>query len=100
MSTVHPQTESAGASSSNDSQPHFRGGSWLLEDATAALGASHSLVAQTEISLARALADTGHTDLALDHAASAERQLSALYGADHARTVAARELIHSLEARR
>jgi len=54
MSTVHPQTESAGASSSNDSQPHFRGGSWLLEDATAAdiftpekLSDEHRLMAQT-----------------------------------------------------
>jgi hypothetical protein len=76
------------------------GFSTLLEDVTSALGASHSLVAQTEISLARALADTGRTALALDHAITAERQLSALYGAEHSRTVAARELIQSLEARR
>ncbi len=35
MSTVHPQTTPAGAPSSNDPRPHFRGGSWVLEETRA-----------------------------------------------------------------
>ena len=54
MSTVHSETTRAGVSSSNDSRPHFRGGSWVLEETRASdvftpekLSDEHRLMAQT-----------------------------------------------------
>jgi alkylation response protein AidB-like acyl-CoA dehydrogenase len=54
MSTVHSDTARAGASSSNDSRPHFRGGSWVLEETRPSevftpekLSDEHRLMAQT-----------------------------------------------------
>ena len=54
MSTVPSETARAGVSSSNDSRPHVRGGSWILEETKASdvftpdkLSDEHRLMAQT-----------------------------------------------------
>ena len=54
MSTATPKTARDEVSSSNDSRPHFRGGSWLLEESEASdiftpekLSDEHRLMAQT-----------------------------------------------------
>jgi alkylation response protein AidB-like acyl-CoA dehydrogenase len=54
METIHSESAPGRVSSSNDSRPHFRGGSWLLEDTEACdiftpekLSDEHRLMAQT-----------------------------------------------------
>jgi len=69
----------------------------LLADVEQHLGADHSLAAQTEASLARALVDAGEREQALPHARIAQERLTQLYGPDHPRSVNARELLASLQ---
>jgi serine/threonine protein kinase len=68
----------------------------LLADVTEALGADHSLAAQTEISLAYALSDAQRPAEARLHARAALERLTEAYGPDHPRTARARELVTSL----
>jgi tetratricopeptide (TPR) repeat protein len=70
----------------------------LLADAERALG-DHWLTAQTQASLAHALADGGHAEQALPHARAAALALTASYGADHPRTRNAAALTAELEER-
>jgi tetratricopeptide (TPR) repeat protein len=68
----------------------------LLGDIARVLGQEHWLTAQTRVSLARSLLDEGKAAEALPLAESAAAQFLKLYGAEHARTATAQDLVKSI----
>jgi hypothetical protein len=59
----------------------------LLSDIVASLNDESSLAASARLSIARALVDDGRPQEALPYAERAQRQFTALYGADEGRTI-------------
>jgi len=70
----------------------------LLTDIRAAFAEGHPLEAQTEASLARALADAGRTAEARPHAERAVQELTRWFGDSHFRVRTAQELLETLRA--
>jgi non-specific serine/threonine protein kinase/serine/threonine-protein kinase len=73
-----------------------RGFEGLLADARRALGEEHWFTAQAQLSLAAALEACGEIGAARAHAEAAQRRFMELFGADHARSRAAVELVERL----
>jgi tetratricopeptide (TPR) repeat protein len=71
----------------------------LLTDVNVGLGEDHWLSAQTSMSLARALLDAGRVNEALPYAERAHARLLALFGADHPRTITAKQVMDDIHGR-